>query len=54
MKANKKAFQKFLDNVLSKTHLNKMNGWVRLAELPNGVSVCRHIKKDYIAHFYLN
>ena len=33
---------------------NKMNGWVKLAELSNGVSICRHIKKDYIAHFSLN
>ena len=32
----------------------KLNGWVKLAELSNGVSICRHIKKDYIAHFFLN
>ena len=49
--------KKFIEKILHAAPIkksDKMNGWVKLAELSNGVSICRHIKKDYIAHFFLN
>lgn len=47
------SFKQLLNELLSKSP-NKMNGWVKLAELPSGTAIYKHSKKGYIAHFFLN
>ena len=54
---NEYKIKKFIEKILHAAPIkksDKMSGWVKLVELSNGVSICRHTKKDYIAHFFLN
>lgn len=47
--------KKALDKICGgKKALNKLNGWHKLADLPNGATLCKEHKRGLVGQFFLN